>query len=118
MTNDHTISGPVLELHDLIQSSIALRQLAALHPDFYSAIMQAAARAAECGKSKTLVEIVSRVACTNDRVVEAERSGDDVALSEWIERAEPANAALGDILRELVPERLPIGTNVSSVPVN
>ena len=116
--NDHAIRGPVLELHDLIVSSIALRQVVRAAPDFYSAIMHAAARAAECGKSKTLVEIVSRVASTNDRVVEAERSGDDVELSEWIERTEPANAALGDILRDLVPERLPIGGNVSSVPVN
>jgi hypothetical protein len=57
---------------------------------------------------------VARAACTNDRVVEAACSGDDVELSERILLADRANEDLGDMLRELCPEALPIGGDVSN----
>jgi len=118
MHNDSKISGPALRLHELIQSSVALRSTVARHPDLLSALMQAAARADERGKSDSLIEIVARVACTSDRVVESTSSGSAADLSERILLAERANADLGDILRELVPEWLPIGGDASSAPVN
>jgi hypothetical protein len=112
--NDHTISGPALRLHELIQSSFALRPIVARHPDLLSALMLAAARAEECGKSDHLIEVVGRVAWTGDRIVEA---GNDTELAERILPADRAAEDLGNILRELVPEALPIG-GVSSAPAN
>jgi hypothetical protein len=119
VTNDSTISGSALRLHDLIQSSVALRSMVARHPDLLSALIKAATIADERGKSDSLIEVVARAACTNDRVVEATCSGNDIELSERILLADRANEALGDILRELVPEALPIGGDASSVaPAN
>jgi hypothetical protein len=60
---------------------------------------------------------VARVACTGDRIVEASLSGNDTELAERILPADRAAEALADILRELVPETLPIG-GVSSAPAN
>jgi hypothetical protein len=109
--NDHAI----IRLNELIESSIALRGIAARHPDLYSALMLAAARAEECGKSDYLIEVVARVACTGDRIVAASSSGNDTELAERMLPADRAAEALADILRELVPEALPIG-GASSAP--
>jgi len=114
--SDSTIRGPALRLHELIQSSVALRSMVERHPDLLSALMQAAARADERGKSDSLIEVVARVACTSDLVVEASCGGNDTELAERILLADRANEDLGDILRELCPEALPIGGDASSAP--
>jgi hypothetical protein len=110
------VSGSAVQVLAIVQSGIALSPIVAQHPDLLSALIEAAARADERGRSDLLIEIVARVACTGDRLAVAD-SHNAAEFAERILLADRAAEDLGDILRELVPERFPIG-GASSSPAN
>jgi hypothetical protein len=111
------ISGSAVQVLAIVQSGVALRPIVARHPDLLSALIRAARIADERGKSELLIEIVARVACTGDRLAVAD-SHNAAEFAERILLADRAAEDLGDMLRELCPEALPIGGDVSNAPAS
>jgi hypothetical protein len=83
------------------------------HPDLLSALMRAAARADQRGKSDTLIEVVARVACTSDRV-EAIHAGNVIELAERMQTAARAITDLSDAFKKFFPAAIATSGAASS----
>jgi hypothetical protein len=116
--NTSSISDAAAKVLAIVQSSEVFRPLVENHSDLRALLIRAA-QAAErtTADRERFVEVVIRATSATDKALEATCSGNDVDLAKWTPIAHRASEELGQILKQLCPEALPIG-GVSSAPAN